>query len=141
MPKLGKQKAASVADQETSSFEALPEGVYICSLKQVEVREGQKAPYWSWEFEVIQPDEHENRKLWVNTSLADNAEWKLKEVFEAFGVPTTTDTDELIGQVAKLIVTQRTIERGARAGEIGNNVDRVLPYSGDDDDWDGETPI
>lgn len=130
MPKLPKATAKAVGEAESSSFDPLPEGPYVAKLTGVEVREGQKGPYWSWEFSVVEPDDHENRKLWTNTSLSDSAAWKLKEVFEAFGVAADTDTDELIGQVVKLAVTQRVIEQGARAGDIGNNVDRVMAYDG-----------
>lgn len=141
MPKLGKEAAKKVGES-TSGFDPLPEDTYVCSLVAVEVREGGKGPYWSWEFDVAFGD-MQNRKLWVNTSLADNAQWKLKEVFDAFGVGTDTDTDELIGQVAQLSVSQRVIEQGARAGQVGNNVDRVMPYSGEgeEEEWDGKTPI
>jgi hypothetical protein len=69
----------------------------------------------------------------VNTSLSDAADWKMKEMFEAFGVPADTDTDELLGKEIWLAVSQRVIEKGARMGETGNNVERAMPVGGGED--------
>jgi hypothetical protein len=131
MPKLDKKTATRVGNAEGSSFEALPEGPYLARLREVTVRDGNKGPYWSWEFEVV-GGEHDGRRLWVNTSLSENADWKMKEVFEAFGYSTDSDTDEMVGELVKLIVSQRIIERGARQGEVGNNVDTVMPAETED---------
>lgn len=141
MAKLPKKVADQVNNAEGGSFEALPEGRYLAKLLEVDTtRVGQTSgnPYWSWEFGELRNLDLDGKsapgKQWVNTSLAENAFWKLKEVFNAFGYDADTDTDELIGQECVLVVTQRTIEAGARKGEIGNNVDRCLPYEADDSD-------
>ena len=140
MAKLPKAVAKKAEEAESSSFEALPAGPYFGKLTSVATdKEGQAGPYWVWEFEVTSPDEHKGRKLWANTSLSDNAVWKLKEMFDAFGYTTDSDTDELIGETVKLIVSQRVIGSGARKGELGNNVDRVLSADGEDSvDGDGD---
>lgn len=130
MPQLPKTKAKEVGNAESTAFEALPAGPYVAALKDCKVapKEGPSGPYWIWEFEVGQPEEYAKRRLWVNTSLSEAADWKLKEVFDAFGADYDTDTDELINQVVLLQVSQRIIEQGSRKGDLGNNVDRVLPY-------------
>ena len=136
MPKLDKDTAASVNTAESTDFEPLPEGVYSARLMEVNVKEGQKAPYWSWMFELVD-GEYAGRRMWVNTSLAPGAAWKLKEVFSAFDADPDTNTDELCGRWAKLTVTQRVIEMGSKKGEVGNNVDRVSrdnSVTNDDDD-------
>lgn len=130
MPKLPKTTAKKVEATETTQFEALPADKYLCRLMNVEQKPGNVADYWSWEFEVIEPDEFEGRRLWANTSLSEKAFFKLKEAFEAFGVSPDTDTDELCGESALLVVSQRPIEKGARKGEMGNNVDVILPADG-----------
>lgn len=89
-------------------------------------REGPAGPYWSWEYEILD-GEFMDRRLWNNTTLAENAQFGLKQTFDAFGVPTDTDTDELLGKVVRLSVSQRTIQKGPRTGELSNNVDRVMP--------------
>jgi hypothetical protein len=135
MPKLAEDKAQQVNETEGSSFEAYPEGIYQGTLQDVEVREGQKADYWSWRFSDIISVEDDKKfpgSLWVNTSLTDAADWKMKEVFAAFGVPADTDTDELLGKEVWLAVSQRVIEKGARMGETGNNVERVMPVGGEE---------
>jgi len=137
MPKLDRNTATTVNTTEGSSdFEPLPAGVYTARLMEVNVKEGRTAPYWSWTFEILEPD-FLNRRMWVNTSLSPAAAWKMKEVFDAFGADAGTDTDELCGQAVRLTVTQRVIETGNKKGEIGNNVDRVsaaAPTTTDDDD-------
>src|SRR4249919_2577778 len=113
MPQLEKDKAQQVADTEGSTFEAYPEGIYQGTLQDVEVREGTKADYWSWRFSDVvnvEDDKTYPGSLWVNASLSDAADWKMKEVFEAFGVPADTDTDELLGKSVWLAVSQRVIE-------------------------------
>ena len=138
MPQLSKQKAKSVDDAETTSFEALAEGLYLGTLEEVDdSKEGPSGSYWSWRFSDlvnVETDEKAPGSLWVNTSMVEAAEWKLKEVFDAFGVKTTTDTDTLLGQQAQLVVEQRIIEKGARMGEVGNNVVRVMAVGEDPDD-------
>lgn len=138
MPKLDKKTAKAVAETETQSFDALPADVYIGRLDEVEVRDGAKGPYWSWAFTVVSDKDGEEkfagRKLWVNTSLSEKAHFKLKEVFDAFGYETDSDTDELIGESIKMLVEETIIEQGARKGQPGNNVVRCMPL-----DEDGES--
>lgn len=133
MPQLEKAKAKQVEETEGASFEAFPEGIYLGTLMDVESREGNAGEYWSWKFSSIISIEDEKSypgSLWVNTSLSEASAWKLKEVFEAFGVAADSNTDELLGKTAWLAVSQRTIEKGSRMGEIGNNVERVMAVGG-----------
>lgn len=134
MPQLNADKAAAVEKAEGGNFEPIPENVYVLYLAQeVEVKDGAKGPYWKWTFKVdgetAGQEPHAGRQLWTNTSLAENAEWKLNEVFAAFGVPTTTHTDELIGKKVKAMVVQRPIEQGQRKGQMSNEIRELLPLS------------
>lgn len=137
MPKLDDKKAAAV-DQAEDGFKPVPEGVYILQLMEdVDVKEGNKGTYWRWTFEV--PKEHEGeelehggRRFWTNTSLSDSAYFKLKETFGAFGVPTNTDTAELVGRKVKALVVQKVIDGGQRKGEIGNEISKLFPLSHDE---------
>lgn len=130
MPKLPSKTAEKVAGTESSSFEALPADKYRSRLIDVEQREGQKGPYWSWEYDVVDGP-FAGRKLWNNTSLSEKAYFKLKEAFDAHGADPDTDTDELCGGIVVLAVSQRVIASGSRKGETGNQVDRVLPDTGE----------
>jgi len=129
-PQLDKNQAQATDDAESKSFEALPEGLYLGTLMDVEVKQGGKGDYWSWRFSdliAVEDDQQYPGSQWVNTSLTPEAAWKLKETFEAFNATSDTDTDELLGKQCWLVVSQRVIERGARMGEMGNNVDRLMP--------------
>jgi hypothetical protein len=131
VPKLSKDKAKKVDDAE-SGYAPFEEGEYIGTLVDVEVRQGPQGEYWSWKFgKLFAADDPEQTEapgyLWLNTSLSDAAAWKLQEVFTAFNVPSSTDTDELIGEQCRLIVVQREITKGSRMGQIGNDIGSVLP--------------
>lgn len=133
-PQLPKDKAKEVDETEPTAFEALPEGIYLGTLIDVESKEGPAGEYWSWKFGELLGVEDEKKypgHQWVNTSLSEAADWKMKEVFDGFGVPANTDTDELLSKQVWLVVSQRTIEKGSRMGEIGNNVERVMPVGGE----------
>ena len=127
MPKLNSQLATAASAAVTTSFEPLPEGVYQVKLNEVSIKEGPKGAYWVWEFEIPTGHDHSGRRFWLNTSLSEAALWKLNETFAAFSATTDTDTDELIGKVVKAVVVQRTIQAGARSGEVTNQIDQVLP--------------
>jgi hypothetical protein len=134
MPKLNKEQAKQT-DEAESAFGPLDAGIYLGTLAEVTVAQGNKGPYWSWKFSDLvnaDTDEKAPGSLWVNTSLSAEAQWKMKEVFDAFEVSSDADTDELVGQQIQLVVSQREIERGARMGQIGNNVDACLPLGASD---------
>jgi hypothetical protein len=57
-------------------------------------------------------------------------------MFDAFGVSADTDTDTLVGSYAILSIGTRTIQKGARAGQLANTIREVLPYA----DADGVAP-
>lgn len=135
MPQLSKEAAKATGEAESASFEAFPEGIYYGTLQDVEVREGSKGPYWSWRYGDIMSVEDEKSypgSIWNNTSESEAARWKMKESFDAFGVDPDTDTDELIGKQVWLVVSQRVIEQGARMGELGNQVERVMKVGGEE---------
>jgi hypothetical protein len=126
VPKLTRDLAASVekAASDGGSFEPLEPGEYRCRLHEVTAKNAASGnPMWVWVFETV--DKPRGRRLWVNTVLTDAALWKVGEVFTAFGVPTDTDTDEMIGATALLEVALREIGAGARKGQMGNDVTRV----------------
>jgi hypothetical protein len=134
MAKLSKATAKKVDDSQ-SSFDPVDEGWYHVRLRDVDAdRSGPAGPYWSWEYEIVgagAPDGDDyatpmkNRRLWNNTTLAEGKMFGLNQTFAAFGVPSDTDTDDLCGQIVKAQVTHRTIQKGARTGEIGEQISRL----------------
>lgn len=146
MPKLPKKKAASVNDAESSSFPLIDDGRYPGTLKEVRVSDepgGSGFHWWGWVYDLedaeVDGKPYEGNAQVMNvTSLSDKAEWKLNEAFKAHGVPADTDTDELLGTKALVIVGHRTETKGARKGEIVNTVEAVHPYDGEADDDDGD---
>lgn len=128
MAKLPKKVAQEVAEVE-SSFELLDEGPYVGTLRDVKVSDDEGPSgfhFWTWEFDL---DDFPGRQ-WVTTSLSPKAYFKLQETFTAFDATPDTDTDELIGDKVKLIISQTTAQQGKRKGELVNQVDAVLPLDG-----------
>lgn len=140
MPKLNAKTAKAVANQEVGEGGLLPldAGTYPARLVSVTSKDGKAAPYWSWEYELIDPEPGRFAKQFVNTSLSEKALWKLKEQFEAHGTTPNTDTEELLGDKVNLVVIQRIIQSGQRAGEMGNEVTTTLPYDSADAEGDEE---
>ena len=135
MPRLPAKKAKSVAKAQSSggTINVLPDGVYTAKLVNVETGKGPKGPLWTWQYKTTD-DSVPETTLWERTSLSPEAEWKLNETFNAFGVDPDTDTDELIGQEVRLVVQQRTIPDGARRGEKTNDIKQIRPLDEEDEE-------
>jgi len=130
MPKLSKKTAKEVASNE-SNFEPLV-GTFHFRLRECDARESKSSdyPYWAWEYECVE-DEYFNRRVWNNTSLSPAAQFKLKETFDAFGVDTDTDTDELIGQIVRITCSAGTINAGEKKGQPTTVIQKVSPADPD----------
>lgn len=136
MPRLDAGTAEKVANAE-DGFKPVDPGVYVAYLAEdVTEKQGQKGFYWRWVFVIDELDNEGNpqqfagRKLFTNTSLSDAAWFKLKEMFAAFGVPTESEANELVGQKVRLQVKTVVIQQGNRKGEVGNEVAKALPLAG-----------
>ena len=135
MARIADDLANEVDNYVPETFEPLEDGVYVLSFEEdVEVKVGPKGPYWSWKFVARQEDNPSMTRtkvtLFHNTSLSKAAAFKLKETFVAFGVSANTDTEDLVGQKVRGHVSQQVIEQGKRKGEIGNQLEELLPLNG-----------
>jgi hypothetical protein len=140
MPKLTKEMAKQVKKAE-SGFAVVPDGVYEAKLLKVTPSEKpgpSGSHYWNWEFILEGNEAHDGSHQFTTTSLSEKALFKFNEVFAAFGVPPDTDTDELYGKKVRLKLTSRTIQTGARQGELGNDVLKVLPLADESEDEGSE---
>lgn len=131
MPKLPSEAAKKATESAGGGFSPLEEATYRCRLVEVEAKTAASSgnPMWVWKLETAD-EKSEGKFLWVNTVLTDKAMWKVAEMFAAFNADTDTDTDELIGEFCNADVVQRVIEKGARAGQMGNDVARAWPIEG-----------
>lgn len=134
MAKLDADAARKVAEAESTGG-VMEEGIQVTTLIEVQTEDkngkplvGPKGPYWIWVFKnPADAPRYAGWQHWLRTSLSEAAAFKMKEVFEAFGVPTDTDTDELIGRSVRVAVGQYTKQEGPNAGQLGNSVESVLP--------------
>lgn len=128
LPKNAQDNAANAEDQE---FAPMPVGVYHARLMEVDTsRSGAKGPYWVFQYDILD-EGYTNRKMWDNVSLSDGAAFKRKQVWTALGFDLDTDTEDMLGSVVKLRITHRTIQGGAREGELGEQVSKVEPADAD----------
>lgn len=125
---------AEKVEKAQDNFALLPPHIVVATLvEDVEIKEGQKAPYWVWKFKTDEDSPvGPNRTYRNRTSLSEAAFFKLKEVFTAFGVPATTDTAELVGKKVRLEIVCEVMQGGSRAGEYTNNIASVLPLNTED---------
>lgn len=146
MAKLNKEAQENVK-KASSQFLPMPECVLHARLRDVDpTRDGPKGPYWAWEFEIVEDEtfmveddtgkpvevKSLNRRLWNNTSLTPEAAFSFERTFRAFGVDSDTDTDELLGDIVKLVIGVRTIQEGDRKGELVNQINNLKPA---DPEW------
>ena len=116
----GKAQEAKEKGENWEFGQVVPPGVYLCRLDSVDAtKSGQAGPYWEWTCECVGAgQEPKGKKFWDNTSLSEKAIGRLGKVFEAFGVPTDTDTDDLIGKLVALEVTQGTNRDGKPKNDV-----------------------
>lgn len=137
MPKLDSTVAEQVNQAESGSA-LIEDGLYEMVLEAVDATDkngepltGKQGPYWKWTF--VFPEDaarYAKRKQWVNTSLSADSAWKMKEHFDAFGVPADTDTDDLVGRHVLVEIGSRVITQGDKAGDTVNTVKKILPVDG-----------
>lgn len=134
MPKLNAETAKQV-DKAEDGFKPIPDGVYVLELMQdVEVAEGPSGTYWKWTFQIPEDaDEFGGRRFWMNTSLSSAAFWKLKETFQAFGVATDADTEDLVKKRVKGIIINTVIQKGPKKGQERNEIDKLMPLDSKDE--------
>lgn len=154
MPKVSAAIAAQVEEAESvqGGFEPITPGHYLGRLAKVDVRDNNGKASWSAEFEEIHTLDGEKipGRQWLNLNMPigaqgdpapawyekDQKAWdsyqrmsngQLKAFFEAFGYTPDSDTDEMLGEWAILVIGIATIQKGARQGEKTNRVNGIKP--------------
>lgn len=156
MPKLAAKdrKKVQKAQAVGGGFEPLKPGKYVAELSGVEAKTSAAGnPMWVAEFSELHNMDGERQpgRQWYNLNLptsdtppegyAKGAEkWeqyqglcagRIKQFFEVFGYSEDSDTDEMIGEKAVIQIGVRTIQNGARAGEVTNSVNGIEAYDED----------
>lgn len=154
MPKLNSARAkeadSSAENAPSGDFPVLDEGYYRIRLTGVEtdtVKNSKDpklvgAPVWIWKFDLSPDDESEEdlpkAKFWHRCTLPpkgaehyDFLNSLFVAPFNAYGVPTDTDTDELVGRDIRAYVIQRVMDKGKRKGKTANEIESLLPLDGE----------
>lgn len=128
---IPKDLQEKIENGETSGYTVLEEGHYLAQIveaEEVPARNDKSYPYIKTVWRVLEPEEFEDEKLFLNLSFSPKAAWKLTEVFDALGYSYDSDFEEMIEaeEEAVLYVIQELIDRGKRKGQVGSTVDSVL---------------
>lgn len=107
MPKLPEDRAASAEKHDASGPKAI-KGRYVVRLTEVEegvTGENSKNPgtaKWVWKTSVAKEFHPELRKgrfqttFFEHVPLTESMDWKIKQLFTAFGYEVNSNTDEII---------------------------------------------
>lgn len=139
MPQLGSDFAAKV-DASINPNGLIDEGIYLATLTgEIKVWDGNTVT-WAWPLTIEKEangaeQAFGGRKIDHKTWLSDAALWRLKATFDAFGVPSSEDTDKLIGKQVRIKVIVKEDYRQEIDDETGlvklvNDVREVLPAEG-----------
>src|SRR5215472_292091 len=104
-----KGRVISVDFSNVEDQKVVDEGEYECQVVSVEEKEGDKAPYLSWKFEITEKGKFEGTVVYNNTSLSDQSLWNLRNLMECMGfdVPKKAmdiDLDEFADAKIGLII-------------------------------------
>jgi hypothetical protein len=134
MPKLS-EKQQQVTEQAEGGFRLVDDGAYLCKLTKVEQVPGPTDDQWALSWEISDPDFEEyagvSLRDWI--SLGEKSAWKMRQFFDALGFTLDSDTDEMVGETARLYVVKVTQEQGKLAGQ---KVNRVTKYADPSEDVD-----
>lgn len=113
-----------------SGFPLFPEDNFRVEIQESsKLQKSDSGTYIRWIAKCTE-GEMEGKLIGWNTSLLPQALWNVLNLMEAIGVEYDEDGFELedcFGKEVILRISQRTIERGRRQGELGNQVDGYFP--------------
>lgn len=151
MPRLNAALRQMTENAQERSFGPIPAGKYVARLVSVEAKQSQSGnPYWNATYQDLEALDGRKQpgSQWLVLNLPDDgpvpenyrpsnsnkspaeawrarqeiAASRLKSWFHAHGFTVDSDTEEMIGSYAMITVVQETIQRGSRAGQVGNRV-------------------
>lgn len=75
-------------EDEGTGFSPIDSGRYRATVFEIsrEVGKNSGKPYLKWCFQICEGEPFAGRRLWDNTSLSDNAKWRLVQVLKACGI-------------------------------------------------------
>ena len=75
-------------EDEGTGFSSIDSGRYRATVFEIsrEVGKNSGKPYLKWCFQICDGEPFAGRRLWDNTSLSDNAKWRLVQVLKACGI-------------------------------------------------------
>lgn len=135
------KKLPDVDPDDRPEYEAMDEGHYLVKvIDNQEEEAGPKSktgePMLALTLEVIQPREHQGRKVWDRLSYSERAAWKMRSFFDAADYEYDSDVDEIQEDEAEFVIylNQEIQRQGKGKGQLRNTVGEYLPA--DDENMD-----
>ncbi len=136
--KRGKKgKSVKINFKGVETRKLCPDGDYPLVVKEVSQEEGDKAPYWSWLFQVNKGD-HKGVQAYHNTSLAPQALWNLKNVLEALGMEVPDSSLEVKLSELPDLECGATLERTTWENKSKMQIVDFFPLDDLEDDEDDD---
>lgn len=136
--KKSKKKGLKVDFKDVEARKVVADGEYHSKVADIEVEEGDKAPYLKWTFDIMEP-ECKGAKLYTNTSLAPQALWNLRSLLECLGVDTPDSEFELDLESYKGMELKLTVTNEKYEGKNRPKVTDYAPLEGTAESEDDET--
>jgi hypothetical protein len=119
-PTRGRSRIITVDFSKAEDRKLVDEGEYAVKVVSVEEKDGDKAPYIAWKFEILDEGKFEGTTLYNNTSLSDQSLWNLRQMMECMGfdVPKKAmdiDLDEMIDAELGVVVTHEDYQGSPRS--------------------------
>lgn len=141
---LAKQADNANDDNKGREFAVYPVGVYTGRLAKVEATQSStKKPMWNIEFDLVTDLEGAKMpgRVWSSITLEESTSWKIGQFFDAFGVPTSTNTDMLINHRIRLEISPEVQKFGKNQGKERNTIDRYAKLAEDDDGYEANSKL
>lgn len=113
-------------EDQGTGFDPIDSGRYTATVFEVtrEVGKSSGKPYLKWCFSIAEGQPFAGRRLWDNTSLSDNAKWRLVSLLKALGVDVPKgrlkiNPNDLLGREIILNVGLEDDEYHDPTGELG----------------------
>lgn len=128
-------------EDEVAGFSPIDSGRYRATVFEIsrEVGKNSGKPYLKWCFQICEGEPFAGRRLWDNTSLSDNAKWRLVQVLKACGIDVPKgrlqlNPNDLMGK--ELILTvgveldEYANDRDGTADQMRNVIKGFAPTNG-----------
>jgi hypothetical protein len=137
---------------ESNNRPTVPAGPYLASVVSCKPKKASTGSnMFEWCFQ-IEDGAYAGLRVWTNTVLLPQVMWRLKNILRGFASALALDLDgeidfepeDVIGQLAHIVVTQRTDKQGQLRSDVQNTIsseEYVATTDNDNEEDDEDEPL